>query len=170
MDNKCTISVCRTHDYTEIDKIFKHEEIYPHVSDDYSNNPEDMDTELAASNEALFFIKSEVDENLAGMFMYHPHNGVLYEVHSAVLPEYRGAISVEMALMSLQWMFKNTNCKKVITYVPRGNKPAFALARRVGMIVEGVNRLSIMKNGKLIDQKVLGITEEEVLCQQQQRQ
>ena len=165
MDNKCTIGVCRTHDASEIESVFKHKDVFPYLSDDYSSNPDDVDIKSVASNEGIYFIKASVNDDIAGMFMYHPHNSVLYEVHSAVLPIYRGSKSVEMALKSLQWMFKNTNCKKVITYVPRGNKPAFALARRVGMIVEGINRLSIMINGKLIDQKVLGITEEEVLCQ-----
>lgn len=155
-------------DHRDIDSVFKHKDIYEHLSDDYTQEPDELDTKAMVENDIVYFLAGVVDEKVASMFFYHPHNQAMYEVHSAVLPEYRGKLAVKMAAESLKWMFTNTECRKVITHVPIYNIPALSIAKRVGMIVEGVNRASIMKSGTMTDQTILGITKEESLCQQQQ--
>jgi RimJ/RimL family protein N-acetyltransferase len=107
------------------------------------------------------------DEGL-GMYLIHPHNCVTYEIHTCLLPTAWGDKAKQAAKLVLNWIFQNTPCMKVITHVPETNALALRYAKRAGMVVEGNNRKSFLKNGQLLDQIQLGITKEEHICQQQQ--
>ena len=155
----------RMHDARGVDHVWKHPEVFPDIADDYVTDPDKFDTEILLQNESIYVLGGFHNFAITSIFYYQPHNTIMYEVHSAVLPEYRGKQAIEFAKLSLDSMFTETACMKVITHVPEGNPAAYALARRVGMVKEGVNRASIMKNGKLIDQVFLGITKEEFQCQ-----
>lgn len=159
------ITIGRLIDADLVNSVIKHDKIFPHLTDDFTNNADVFDTQAVVENESVYFIGVAVDDELASVFYYQPHNHATFEVHSAVLPKYRGKLSVKMAKESLKWIFDNTPCRKVITHVPVGNNPAFVLSKKVGMQIEGINRKSIMKGGKMIDQTLLGITIEELSCQ-----
>jgi RimJ/RimL family protein N-acetyltransferase len=142
-----------------------HPRIWPHISDDYSGPPEDFRPIL--HKKGLYYLAPEVDGRRVGVFFYHAHSTVLWEVHTCVLPEFWGAAALYAARDGLRWMVDNTGCRKVITHVPDDNSVARRFAHRVGMVDEGVNRASFLKGGVLLDQYVLGITREEILCLQQ---
>jgi len=55
-----------------------------------------------------------------------------YEVHTAVLPEYRGPRTLNYALESVAHAFMETDCMELITRCPENNKPAIKLAKAVG--------------------------------------
>ena len=162
------ITVRRLENKDDVYQVFKDKAVFKHICDDYTKNPDDFCIDSMIESEYMHFIGAYIDNQLAGVFYYHPHNHILYEVHSGVLPQYRGKNTILMAIKSLEWIFENTDCLKVITHVPENNAPALALSKRVGMQIEGINRASIMKNNQLLDQTVLGITAEELSCQQQQ--
>jgi len=145
--------IIRTFDYDLIMDIMTHPDIYPYISDDGSPSQEDFSP---IQSDDIYYLICE-----AGLFMYHPHNCITVEVHSCVLPEYRGK-SVAYAKASVEWMFENTKYRKVITQVPSYNKRALVYAQKAGLEIEGTNRMSFMKNGKIYDQTILG-----VVCQPQ---
>lgn len=130
--------------------------IWPYVSDDGSPRPEEYQP-------APGFTYLLVNEG-EGVFLYHPHNFICWEVHTCLLPVCRGERATEAARASLAWVFANTNARKVITHVPRPNRLAYRFARRVGLTDEGTNRASFLKDGVVHDQHVLGITREELQC------
>lgn len=99
-----------------------------------------------------------------GSFSYIRRNAVMAEVHSAVLPQFRGKLSEDAARESLRIAFESLGYSKVITWVPDDNRPALALAKRVGMVDEGHVSHSYLRQGKLLGQSLLGITREEFLC------
>lgn len=103
-----------------------------------------------------------------GLFMGEPRNGIMYEVHTMLLPHARGK-AVDIAKGAMQWMFDNTKCLKIITHVPVFNVLAKRLAEHCRMKLIGINTSSFLKNGVLYDQYLYGITKEE-LCQQQELQ
>ena len=159
------VAIQRLTDHLYVDAVMKHPDVYPWITDDFNPHPDDFDTESLIENEHLYFVGAFVDDAIAGVFMFHPMTMVMYGMHSAVLPKYRGWLSVRMAIGAAKWVFRNTDCLKLITYVPAGNIAALALARRGGMKAEGVITESIMKDGAMIDQTILGITKGELLCQ-----
>jgi hypothetical protein len=130
------------------------------VSDDNTPPLEGIDLSTILSNPVMCVLI--VDD--AAVFLFHPHNSVMFEMHSAVKPEFRGPQAVEAARMAGFWIFEHTPCMKIITLIPAGNVPAVVLARRGGMVKEGTLTASFLKGGRLIDQYVYGITKEAAKC------
>lgn len=135
------------------------------VADDASGKPEDFQPALGPG---LHYVLIE-DERPRAVFFYHRRNGITFEVHTCPFHGLRGPRAIEAARLSLAWIFDNTDCRKVVTQVPFDNPLAHAFAKRAGMADEGVNRASFLKNGAVMSQHMLGVTEEEFRCQQQCR-
>lgn len=156
--------IVRCFDTDVLKSIFTHPSIWPHISDDYC----DIKTYEPAINDLVYYLVPTIQGVSCGVFMFVPQNTIMYEVHSCLLPEYRGKDSHELAKDALLWMVNNTMCRKVITHVPENNRLALAFAKRAGMTLEGINRKSYQKAGEILDQFILGITEREI-CQQRQQ-
>ncbi len=146
----------RTHDIDLVTRIMSDPAVYPQISDDGSPDIEDF---IAVDDDAIYYLLVlDNSENVLGLFLLHPHNTVLYEIHTCLLSTCRGAQADEAAQKVLDWIFNNTPCKKLMTYVPETNKPALHYAQRAGLKIEGINTQSFLKDGELYDQTFLGIT------------
>lgn len=154
----------RTYDPDYIKRVMTDRRVWPHISDDFAPHPSEFEPVM---DNGIFYLAPEHDGQRVGVFMYHPHSFILYEVHTCILPLYRGAPAVKAARDGLEWMVQHTPAQKIITHVPASNNLALRFALRVGLIPEGTNRASYMKRGELIDQHLLGITREEIQCQRQ---
>lgn len=148
----------RTFDAGLINRIFKHPKVWRHVSDDFSPAREDFDCSSAIGVEGIYFLSVCGG---SGIFMFHKHSEILYEVHTLLLPECWGR--EDIAASAARWMFENTPCEKIITWVPAYNRLAYHFALRSGMKEEGLSRKSIRKNGRLMDQYLLGL-EKDTIC------
>lgn len=156
--------VIETCDMDLVRRIVTHPAIYPHISDDGSPAAGDY---LPPEGPGIYYLTPISDDGeVAGVFILHAHNSVTCEIHTCILPGHRGHSSVRYGREALRWMIDNTPHQKIITHVPAYNRVALALARRVGMVEEGVNRASFLKRGRLYNQTLLGITQEEI-CQLQ---
>jgi RimJ/RimL family protein N-acetyltransferase len=149
----------RTTDAEFIRRVMTNRRIWRHIADDHSGDPAAFEPPML---DAVYYLAPEQDGRPVGVFVYHPHSVVLYEVHTCVLPQFWGPPAVRAARAGLRWMVDHTPCRKVITFVPAGNKAALHFARRVGMTDEGINRASFLQEGRLIDQTLLGITGDEI--------
>ena len=86
-----------------------------------------------------------------------------YVVHQAAIPEVRGAAVVQSGRLAVRWMFDNVAaCRKLVGMTPAFNVPAIAAARRVGFAIEGRITGAVLRDGKLHDLIVLGMTRAEV--------
>ncbi len=151
-----------------INYTFDHPDIQPFLNDDLSiGQRTDPKPILNLKNNLALFLIPECDGEKIGFFFFHQWNSICYEVHSAILPEYRGSISIEAAIKAKDWMFSNTVCMKIVTHVPFFNRRAYALIVRMGGKVEGVNERSFLNKGILYDQYIFGIKKEGEICQQQ---
>lgn len=155
----------RTFDQDLATAIVKHPSVWPYVSDDLT----DFDLYRAPMHDSVFWLLVlDFDDTVLGAYFLHFQNAVTLEIHTCLLPDARGKKSKEAAKCVLSWVFSNTICQKVITHVPENNVFALAYAKRAGLQEEGINRASFLKQGKLLNQTLLGITKEEFTCQQQQ--
>lgn len=148
----------RTTDPVLILSVVTHPAIYPHISDDSAPAAERF---VPPIGDGLYWLAAWEGEALAGAFFLHPWNGITFEVHTCILPEFRGAKSRAATSAMLAWMFTQTHCEKVVTHVPAINQKALRLARDSGLKDEGVNRQSFKLNNQIFDQHLLGITREE---------
>lgn len=150
----------RTRDMELVGRIVSHPAIWPHITDDAT-----AEAAPIPDNEAMHWMLVN-DGEPAGVFLVHAHNMYCYEMHTCLLPRTWGAQAKTAAQMLLRWAFEQTECQKMITAVPAYNRPALRFAKAGGMVQEGINRASFMRNGELIDQIMLGITKQEWTCQQ----
>ena len=149
-------------DNETIKGIYADKSVWPFVTDDGALDIQAINFTDALNNQGVYFIIVEDNNKPVGIFLFNPWNTVCYEMHSAVLPEYRGQGSMEAARLAGMWMFSNTLCQKLVTQIPVTNYAAHALAKVGGMVQEGINRKSFLKNGNLIDQYIYGICKEDV--------
>jgi RimJ/RimL family protein N-acetyltransferase len=155
------IEVRRTDDAGLIRRCMTHPRVWPWLCDDATADPAGFAPPI---DDRLVYLAASDGADLGGVWFYHPHTAVCWEVHTACLPEWWGPRALDAARLTLRWMVGNTACRKVVTHVPFDNRPAHRFALRVGMADEGVNRASFLKGGDLLDQHALGITEKEILC------
>ncbi len=99
-----------------------------------------------------------------GLYNLHPHNSTTLEIHAFILPNKRKENSVLTGKEILKWILENApkQYQKIIAQVPflYPNVKDFCINN--GFQIEGINRLSHKKNGKIVDQWLLGITREEI--------
>ena len=133
-----------------------------YLTDDNSPPLLDVGIENILNVDVIYALISEMDGMKSGLFLFFPWNYTTYELHVAILPEYRGSHSIEAGTMAGMWMFNNTCCRKIVTMIPKQNYKAKVLALAVGMQQEGINRQSYMKDGVLYDQYLFGICKGEV--------
>lgn len=147
----------RTRDMEKVAAILSHPAIFKHVRDDGVMACEPID------HDAFYWMMLD-DGEPAGVFLVHAHNSICYEMHTSILPRAWGDKSADGAQMLLAWAFNTTPCMKMITAVPAYNRAALRFAKAGGMVEEGNNRSSYLRNGELVDQIMLGITKQEWLC------
>ena len=154
------------HDLEFIQNTWLNPSILPHINDDMTMGEMIRWDKVVAHG--LFLIPIVDDGGRIGFFYLVPQSNTYWEVHVAILPQYRGKVAIEAGKAVVKWFFENTPAKKLVANVPVDNQKAYALARRVGFNLEGMNRKSFLRNHKLIDQYFMGICKEEVICLQKQ--
>ncbi len=151
------ITVERTLDADLIKSVMLHPDIFKTVAED---GQEPGDFKINVDSEA--WVSMSVNDELIGLYVFHPHNSVTLEIHAHILPKFRKEHAIESGKMALTWFLENGNYQKLIAQVPvmYENVKNFCLIN--GFKIEGVNRMSHMKNGELMDLTLLGITRQEV--------
>lgn len=150
------ITIERTFDVDYIRQCVTHPKLWEYLTDDGCPSPQAY---IPIITDVVYWLKPAEDGNDLGVFMVHPHNYICYEVHTCLLPKIWGR-SRECTVPLIEWVFKNTNCRRLITNVPNYNARALKLALNSGLVIFGTNEKSIIKNGILHDQIMLGISKE----------
>lgn len=107
------------------------------------------------------------------MFILMPAEGAIlmaipwvyssFVVHQAAIPEVRGAVVVQAGRLAARWMFDNVAaCRKLVGFTPSHNVPAIAAAKRIGFRNEGCITGAVLRDGKIHNLIVLGLSRGEV--------
>lgn len=139
----------RTNDRARIRAVVAHPDVWPHVADDCSGAAGEFHPPIA---EHLVYLMPADD---AACFLLHPHNAILWEVHSAVLPEHRSR-SKALAEAVIAWA-RGRGVRSLVTYVPKGNERAAHLACSVGFHRIGDVPASFLRDGVAIAQTILAL-------------
>jgi len=142
------------HDIEHVAEILGHSEVLPFIADDSPFVDPVATATACILNDSIYVLIP----NAYAVFAFMPRNYVMYEIHSAILPEGRGSEngSKDAANAAVEWMFENTPCEKIISWVPSYNKTALHFALACGCKQEGVVKDSYKKDGKLYDQYLVG--------------
>lgn len=144
-----------TRDLDLIRPAVTHERVYGRTTDDLSPA-----ADAFQPPEYCQYVAVYQSDEFCGIFVLSPHNGILTEVHTALLPTAWGD-SADIGRAFIQWLFSNTPTRRLITAVPEYNRLALRMAKSTGMAEYGVNPASFLKNGKLHDQIMLGVSKEQ---------
>lgn len=80
-----------------------------------------------------------------GCFLVVPVTKSCFEVHVAILPEYRGSMAYEAAEIAIGMVFTRTECVLLVGRTPLANRPARGFAALCGMKpvrISGNNQIS----------------------------
>ena len=145
----------RANDLRLVKDIYTLPRIWPHIGDDFA--PEPWAFQPNDDPRIIYLVASE--QLPVGLFTFLPQNTVCWEVHIILLPrrKTRGHVILRGAL---EWMFENSTAQRIVGAVPQYNRLAVQVARRAGMKIFGTNPNSFMKNGKLENQVLFGLSKE----------
>jgi hypothetical protein len=85
----------------------------------------------------------------------------LYEVHTMVEPEGRGAWTLDFVNTCLAWMFCQTGAIELMTRCPKGNLAAKALARTIHGSYQFTNQTGWMRDGQPIPADIYALSIQE---------
>lgn len=101
---------------------------------------------------------------VVGCFLVQRMSVFEIRVHIAMLTAFRGVGSYYACLAFLDWFSEECDerVNKLTVEIPKTDDSCIRLVMSMGLKKEGVNKESVMENGKYIDQVILGITRREV--------
>lgn len=154
-----TVIAARIYDKDLIKGIMTRPDIWATIAED-GQDPVLFDPNTC--DECWLLMSTEKGE-IVGLYNIHGVTAVTAEIHAQVLPEYRKQYSRECGVEVLRWLYEF--CPGYLKYIANiptiyDNVKNYTLT--FGFMVEGVNRMSYLKNGILCDQWMLGITREEI--------
>lgn len=155
LKSSALITFERTHDLEVVRQVVSHPSLWPFVSDDFSGTAEGY---RPVEHESIWYITVHADEKLLGVFLLTLQSGCCFEIHTCLLPCSWGPQAKAASLGIVEWIWANTRCERIITSVPAYNRLALRFAEKAGMKLYGRNTLSWIKNGKLWDQLLLGLS------------
>lgn len=99
----------------------------------------------------------------AGLIDFHLVTGTMAQFHPYILRKYKEHYD-DMNRAFFKWFLEEVpdQIVKLNAYIPKKFKGALDAANRVGMIVEGVDRLSYLSEDGPCDRILLGITRREM--------
>ncbi|EXC06245.1 DUF2824 family protein [Acinetobacter baumannii] len=144
-------------DLEEINRIILNEHVQKDICDDPTQNEK---VQNLGPHEWVGVVENDTTQ---GLFLLIKHNSIAIEIHTCLLPGLRGSKAIEAGKLILNLIFENH--QKVISWIPENNRKAKLFAQMLGFQVEGINRASFLKDGKLLDQFLVGLTKGEYSCQ-----
>lgn len=126
---------------------------------------------IGETNTKGVFIGVYEDEKIAGAFLVKAWNEHCFEIHGGVHPDFWGR-GVEVCEFMGWQLFLNTPCLKIVAVIPEFNRLMIRCVKKIGMEQEGILKKACLKDMKLHDLFVYGMTKTQYreggrLCQQQ---
>lgn len=138
----------------DAEAILRHPDIYKTICEDGSPKAEDL--YIPEGWRCVVAYLNDLQYDPLGCFVLHELNGVTMLCHVQILPEHRH-MSAEIGQAVIQWARDNTDAQKLIAWIPFDCENVKCFAEKMGFKVEGVSEGSIMKNGELLSQWLVGL-------------
>ena len=162
----CTIEP--TQDFEQITSILTDNEMWPRISEDGQNKDEFIVSENAGF---LWFGVFAEDGEMVGVFFFHYLNLSTFQAHIHILEKHRKDYAKCSIIGMLEYFVHKISHRvnKIVLEIPVIYPDVYHFTKKYGFYDEGVNKDSIYKGGKFVDQYRLGITkgEAETWLQQQ---
>ena len=108
----------------------------------------------------------EDNDDIIGIFNFTHITSICFEMHPMIYKKHR--LKYARKCMALAFMFfLETDKNKIIVQIPSDRPELVNFAKHHGFIEEGINRDSVMKEGKIMNIIQLGITKSEIASRRQ---
>lgn len=101
---------------------------------------------------------------LVGAFVFLRRLNKMWEVHTCLSHEARGALAVPLAKAAVRLLFSYTTCACLTTLVPAGYKHVVRFTKQVGLAESGSFKKAFTRHGEQMDVLLFSITDVEALC------
>ena len=135
-----------------VSEIIADESVFATAKDDSVTDPYAF-VRGALKNEHNIWLMPE--EN--SLIMFRLMNGIMAEMHIAVKKESRNKTRIA-CIKACDWLFNNSEIKKVISMIRSTHLASVSLAFECGMKQEGLISEGMQVDGELVDLIVLGAT------------
>ena len=158
------IIISRTEDIDKIARIMNHPGVHKWITDDCSPS-----VHVPEITDSIIYL---VDDTGNGVIQLSSINGICCQAHIALTPALWGK-GVEFTKACIYWTIQHTRYMKAVALIPVFNRLTISLVKKVGFMQEGLITKSFLKDWKLYDQAVFGLTKKDFLneggssCQQQ---
>ena len=149
------IKIFRSRDYAAIRALATHPRIFPHVCDDFTSNPDEW---KPIESELVNYLLATDKEGPFGFGIFIPDTWACWKSHTGFLPRSYGVVALTAFKEMLAWMWANSQARRLVGEIERGNTLAIRFACRAGFSIYGINRQSFLKGGVLRDRVCLGIS------------
>lgn len=102
------------------------------------------------------------DTVMAGAFLVKQWTMFCWEIHGGVSKEYWGS-GPEVCREAGEFLFRNTQCIKIVAVIPDFNKLMCKCVEKAGMVKQGLLTKSFMKGMRMRDQIIYGAERNEVI-------
>lgn len=142
-----------------IKEVMYSDEMWERCSNDYSVKSG------AVEKMGCIWLKCYRDGKAVGLATIRVYDEISVSIHIHIPKENRGRHTIEIGRDILKWVKEHAKgkLKKLTTSIPVIYKDVIRFAHYLGFKDEGINRKSIMKNGKLIDKLNLGLMIEDII-------
>ncbi len=151
------MKLIRLHDLSKALQVITDPEIWERIKEDGQEKP------IELSNKTGDWFGLEIYGNTIGIALFIKLNSVLCEVHFCILKQYRRKYANKAVDLVIKHFAYDTVFNKMVTNIMGIYKPIRNFAVKHGFQVEGINRQSVLKNGKYLDQWLVGITKQEAI-------
>jgi len=151
------IALKQAENVEEVDAILRDPELFSRIAED---GIEDYVTPFDGNQRYMMLMKGDLP---IGVWNLYPINTVTLNIHCNILKEHREH-GKEAGRLILDWFVNKcpAQYQKLNAEIPFTYPEVYHFTKKFGFQDEGINRLSISKNGLLVDQWRLGITRQEV--------
>ena len=148
-------------DLLALETVWKHPKVYPWLGDDFIPDAEQVDFHPYLKDRTVRTFVCHASHMPVGVIAYRQRNSLWWQIHLGFVPGFRGALAARFVRRTLQIMFKEAGAVKITAELATNNKAALHGAALIGFKREGIIRKSIMHQGQLRDQILLGICRDE---------
>jgi hypothetical protein len=141
-----------------LQRVLTHESVFYSAADDGVQNEGDIATPVLEDPRCIVLMPHK---NTAFLFM--AVNFIMYEMHVAIIEGNTRKHGVKHSVEAARWIFNNSQCQKLITYISAEHDRALMFAKVCGMKPEGYLKKACQVGGELKDIVLLGATKERFL-------
>ena len=127
-----------------LQRVLSHESVFYSAADDGIKNEGDLAGPVLSDPR---FIVLMPHKNTAFIFMAVNH--IMYEMHVAIIEGDTRKKGIKHAVDASRWMFENTPCQKIITYIPEIHDRSVIFAQVCGMDKKTVLEDAYLRDGEL---------------------